>query len=140
MKYILIFTFSLLLLFSCEGNTGKKQGEVLSLPESIVRSQVTVYYFQGKQKCETCNTVKQHTEKIISSRFGTDNRVSYLIVDINDKKNKHIVEKYKIAWNALVVTKGDTTINLTLQVFSYALSNPDRISSFVSEKIESMLE
>ena len=140
MRRILIFTGSLLLLFSCGGNATRQQDIVLPLPEHTVPSLVTVYYFQGKQKCETCNTVKQITEKTIYSRFGTDNRVGYMVVDINDKRNRHIVDKYKIAWNALIVAKSDTSVNITLQAFSYAISNPDRISSFVSEKIESMLK
>ena len=130
----------LFLLFSCGGNAARQQDVELSLTESAIPSQVMVYYFKGRQKCETCNTVKQITEKTISSRYGADNRVGYMVVDINDKRNRYIVDKYRIAWNALVVAKGDTSVNITLQAFSYALSDPDRIGSFVTEKIESMLK
>lgn len=102
-------------------------------------SKVMVYYFHGKQRCKTCLTVQKVAQETIATKFGDNPEVKFVEVDISDKANQALADKYEISWSSLVLATTNSHVDLTDQAFSMALSNPQALSDFLTEETVRML-
>ena len=70
-------------------------------------SSVEVYYFHGKRRCATCVSIEENTKKTVETYFKDQKAkgtVKMIVVDIDDKKNEALVEKYEVTSSSLFVT------------------------------------
>lgn len=137
-KSILIL-FLVVLLAACGNKTTSQQTESQTQEKQTVTtadaSVVNVYYFHGKQRCKTCIAVGDLAKKTIEETYAGNNKVKFIEVDTSDKKFEDLVNKYEVSWNALIIAKGDNSIDITEQAFANALNNPDVLSDLIKKEV-----
>lgn len=94
-----------------------------------------VYYFHGKQRCKTCIAVQNLAQKVIEEAYAQNEKVKFVEIDTSNKEFAELVEKYEVSWNALIITKGDTSIDLTEQAFATAVNSPEVFEEKLKEEV-----
>lgn len=141
MKNILSIALALLLLIGCgETKQGKsKKTDTMITIDTVDSNTVYVYYFHGKQRCTTCNSVEKVAKETVETNYSKNQHVEFKILPTTEKANESLVEKYEITWNGLIVAKGDNSINITEKAFANAVDNPEVLSQLIKEEINNRL-
>ena len=141
-KSILIGLFAILLA-ACGGNT-QKANEQASETGTEVKKQVAdasvvnVYYFHGNQRCKTCIAVGDLAKKTVEETFAGNSKIKFVEIDTSDKQFEDLVNKYEVSWNALIIAKGDNSVDITEQAFAYAVNNPDVLSDLIKKEVNQL--
>ena len=146
MKKTLLLSLFTLLLISCTGGKTENKQETAeaTAPEQTVAtadaSTVNVYYFHGKQRCKTCLAIEDVTKKTIADNYKDNPKVKFVEINIDEDKNKDIVEKYEIAFSSLLIAKGDNSVDITEQAFANALNSPDALTNLIKEEVNKRID
>lgn len=146
MKKTLLFALLTVLLVSCGGGKTENKQETAeaTAPEQTVAtadaSTVNVYYFHGKQRCKTCLAIEDVTKKTIADNYKDNPKVKFVEINIDEDKNKDIVEKYEIAFSSLLIAKGDNSVDITEQAFANALNSPDALTNLIKEEVNKRID
>lgn len=137
-KSILVLFFAVLLA-ACGNKTTSQQAESRTQEKQTVTkadaSVVNVYYFHGKKRCKTCITVGDLAKKTIEETYAGNNNVKFIEVDTSDKQFEDLVNKYEVSWNALIITKGENSVDITEQAFANAVNNPDVLNGLIKKEV-----
>ncbi len=137
-KRILIL-FLAVFLAACGNKTTNQQAEnQIQEKQTLTKadaSVVNVYYFHGKQRCKTCIAVGDLAKKTIEETYSGNKQVKFIEVNTSDKKFEDLVNKYEVSWNALIIAKGDNSVDITEQAFANALNNPDVLSDLIKKEV-----
>ena len=93
-------------------------------------SAVTVYYFHGTFRCPTCHKLEQYSKEAIETNFKdalASGKLSFKIVNMEDKGNKHFVNDYQLYTKSLV-------LSLTKDGKEVRSRNLDKIWEYVGSK------
>lgn len=127
-----------LVMFSC-GNkqkTNQTDSNLVEVSENKVDPNlVNVYYFHGKQRCKTCIAVGELAKKTIEEAYAGNDKVKFVEVNTSEKEFADLVEKYEVSWNALIIAKGENSIDLTEQAFATAVNSPEVLENLIKEEI-----
>ncbi len=144
MKKLIFITLSSILLLSCGGKTENKPSatdtpnqEQVSMADASV---VNVYYFHGKQRCKTCIAIENVTKNTIVDSYKDNPKVKFVEINIDEDKNKDIVEKYEIAFSSLLIAKGEDYTDLTEQAFANAVNLPDALTNLIKEEVNKRID
>lgn len=141
---ILIGLMAATLFTACgQANSNKKENKETASTEIAVQptaaSVVNVYYFHGKQRCKTCIAVGDVTEKTIKEVYANNPNVKFVEVKTDEKENAGLVEKYEVTWNALIIAKGEDSIEITKQAFANAVNNPEKLTDLIKTEVKKRL-
>lgn len=131
---------ALIALFAISCNS-KGQAEKSESAETVVAantvddSVTNIYYFHGKQRCKTCIAVGNLAKKTIEETYADNNDVKFIEVDTSDKQFEDLVNKYEVSWNALIIAKGDNSVDITEQTFANAINNPNVLSDLIKKEV-----
>lgn len=141
MRKSILISFIAILLIACGGNTkkNKEQTGETKIESTADASVVNVYYFHGKQRCKTCIAVEEVTKQTVQELFAGNPNVQFVEVNISDKQHEALVEKYEVTWNALIIAKGNNSVELTQQAFANAVNNPEVLSRLITEEVNKRL-
>lgn len=142
-KSILIGLFAVFLT-TCGSNTQKNNEQVagngIEVKEQVTNaSVVNVYYFHGKQRCKSCVAVEKVAKETVEKAFADNKSVRFVEINTEDKANVKLVEKYQITWNALIIEKGDSRIDLTKMAFANAVNSPDVLIELIKKEVNARL-
>jgi hypothetical protein len=134
MKKTLLFGFLIILVSCFSGNAQTvKSGSATS-----ASAKVEAYYFHMSTRCVTCKTVEAEAKKDLETLYG--GKVNFHAINLEDDKNKAIVEKLKISGQTLLIVKGDSKVNITNEGFLYAVTNPEKFKSVIKSKVDGLLK
>lgn len=143
MKKIILISLIGIALISCN-QTGKKKPDTRETQNLEITttdtSVVNVYYFHGKQRCKTCIAVGDITKETVEKSFAGNNKVQFTEINTSEKENETLVEKYEVAWNALIIAKGENYVEITDHAFSTALNNPQSLKNLIEEEVNKQLQ
>lgn len=131
----LLICIMALFVMSCGGNSQSKQQHA-----GTDASTVNVYYFHGKQRCKTCIAVGNVAKKTIEKVYAGNANVKFTEVDTSDKANDALVETYQVTWNALIIAKGDNSVDITEQAFATAINNPLELESLIEKEVGTRID
>lgn len=138
-KNLLLITMLALFAFSCsnQAQTSKKEAEKTTTVASNTEdaSITKVYYFHGKQRCRTCIAVQNLVEKTIAETYADNDKVQFVEINTSNKEFADLVEKYEVSWNALIIAKGDKSIDLTEQAFALAQTAPEELIDLIKQEV-----
>lgn len=137
-RNLLFVALIALFTISCnsKGQTEKNESAETTITTNVAdASIVNVYYFHGKQRCKTCIAVGDLAKKTIEEAYTGNNNVKFLEVDTSDKQFEDLVDKYEVSWNALIIAKGDNSIDITEQAFANAINNPNVLSDLIKKEV-----
>ncbi|WP_299779213.1 nitrophenyl compound nitroreductase subunit ArsF family protein [uncultured Formosa sp.] len=95
---VLSITF---LLTACNGQTKK---EDQNIDKSI--SKIEVLDFHSTHRCMTCKAIEANTKYTLDTYFSNelkDNKVTFQVINVDDKANKKVAEKFEAAGTALML-------------------------------------
>lgn len=61
--------------------------------------------------------------------------MKFIEVDTSDEQFEDLVNKYEVSWNALIIAKGDNSVDVTEQAFANAVNNPNVLSDLIKEEV-----
>ncbi len=124
---------------ACQGpSTGEKS--TVGVENKIDQPDVMVYYFHGKQRCKTCVAVGNLAQETIMKNYGANPNVKFLEINTSEKSADSLVAKYQVAWNALIIAKGEDKIDITQAAFAHAVANPDTVSVIIKKEVDKRLQ
>ena len=145
MKKFFYLLFSTIILISC-GNGAKAKTEAQSTEEKQP-DHIEVLYFHGAQRCITCRAIETNTKALLDNLYSKEiasGRIVYRIIDISQKKNGPIADKYEVTWSSLFVNgwkSGQERENdMTEFSFANAKSHPDKFKNGIKDKIDELLK
>lgn len=104
-----------------------------------------VYYTHSTNRCAGCKAIEKETLETLNSQFKQqlDNgEIAIHIVNIDLKKNKSLVDQFKVWGSSLFIVKnGDTEhkIDLTKEGFAMARTKPEEFRAVVAKTIKEQL-
>jgi ATP-dependent protease HslVU (ClpYQ) ATPase subunit len=104
-----------------------------------------VYYTHSTNRCAGCKAIEKETLETLNSQFKQqlDNgEIAVHIVNIDLKKNKSLVDQFKVWGSSLFIVKnGDTEhkIDLTKEGFAKARTKPEEFRTVVAKTIKEQL-
>ena len=101
---------------------------------------VNVYYFHGKQRCKTCIAVGDVAKQTVEKYFADNDKVIFTEINTSEKGSEALVEKYEVTWNALIIAKGDNSVEITDQAFATAVGNPQSLENLIKKEVNKRLK
>jgi len=71
-------------------------------------SQFVAYYFHGNFRCATCKRLEAYSQEAISDAFADEleaGRLSWKVLNTDDKANKHFVTDFELVTKAVVLVE-----------------------------------
>lgn len=146
MKKLLLLFIVGCAFISC--NTNARESVVAVAQKGVaVKNHVEVLYFHGKQRCATCMAIESNAKAALAEHFAEQMKsgdVVFRVIDISQKENEALAEKYEVTWSSLLVVKykdgQETYENLTDFAFGHARKSPEDFKAGVVEAINAMLQ
>lgn len=111
------------------------------------KPKVLIYNFHVTNRCPSCIAIEKATTKTINKYFSNElktGRIKRQILNVDDKANKFISEKYEAFGSGIFVTrvfKGkETTTDLTGDGFKYAKNKEEKFIEILKNKISEYLK
>lgn len=142
MKNVVLALLVLLSTTACQssGNNKSESTVIKAAVEAAIDPSVTqVYYIHGKQRCKTCIAVGEVSKKTVETLYGGNEKVRFIEINSSEAGNEALIEKFAVTFNALIVSKGEQSTNLTEHAFATALNNPESLQAKLKETINSYL-
>lgn len=135
MKHIVLLFFLAFALFSCKDDTSKKTQTTVETKQTDC---VEILYFHGKKRCVSCNAIERLTQELVDSL--NNDKILMKVIDISQKENEIIADKYEITWSSLILDRNGKVENLTDMGFNYAKNQPELFKQKLLERLTKILE
>ena len=133
----LLLLSATLILFSCKSQTTENQAN-----ESVTSNDVQVYYFHNTKRCATCNAVENETRVALEMYYEdqmTVGTMEFTSLNLEEDKGKEMAKALRVSGQTLLITKGDTHVNLTNEGFMNARTNPTKFHEILKTQIDKLL-
>ena len=103
---------------------------------------IEAYYFHFTARCSTCRTVEAQAKESIEILYPdmiNQGKITFQSINLEDASSKELAERLQISGQTLLLVKGDQKINITNEGFMYAVSQPDKLTTVIKEKIDGLL-
>jgi hypothetical protein len=137
MKRITLALMLIVALVGCNQNSSKTAQTTI---EAISPTDVVVFYFHGKQRCKTCVAVGDVARETVKEAFADNDKVRFIEINTSEKSNDALIEKYEVTWNALIIAKGENSVDITNQAFSTAVKNPQSLENLIKKEVNKRLQ
>ena len=143
MKTIKIVTVLIitLLLTGCNEQTKNKNKDL-----DTNMSKVEVLDFHSTHRCMTCNAIEANTKYTLDTYFSDEmkaNKVTFQVINVDEKENEQIAEKFEASGTALIlnVIQNGTENKIDLTEFAFMEGNDqDVFSKTLKAKIDDALK
>jgi hypothetical protein len=137
LKPSLLFLCIAMILFSCKTQTNENQTS-----ESVASNDVQVYYFHNTKRCATCNAVENETRVALEIFYKdqmTAGTMGFTSLNLEEDQGKEMAQSLRVSGQTLLITKGDTHVNLTNEGFMNARTNPTKFHEILKAQIDKLL-
>ena len=108
---------------------------------------VMIYNFHLTNRCPTCRAIEAAARKTLDTYFKTEvkeGRIKFSVLNVDDKTNAKISEKYQAAGSGLFVTRffqgKELTKDFTEDGFSYARNDEAKFVEMLKLQITEYLK
>ncbi len=135
---VLAFT---LIIASCNAQEKSK-----NLTSDQASSKIEVIDFHTTHRCMTCNAIEANTRYTLNTYFSKEveeGKITFQLINIDEKKNEQIAEKFEAAGTSLflnVIVNGEET-QVDLTEFAFMSGNDkEEFSQELKAKLDSELK
>jgi hypothetical protein len=128
------------LIFGACNQSVKESDTKLSEAEIFEKTKVAVFYFHGKMRCPTCNELEKVSREAVEENFANNDDVNFYEIDFSIKENQYLSNKYEVAFSSLVIAKKDNHIDLSMETFPLAFSDPNQIKELIVNEVNNYLK
>lgn len=136
MKRALFLVFALITV-SMMPSTIMGQTQQDSLP--IIK----IYYFHATNRCPSCLACEEVCKETLQKHFQKemDNGIIlFQAINIEEEKNKPLVDQYKIRFSTLLfITQNGTILDLSDKAFEYSLDFPQKYEDLLKYEVMKLL-
>ena len=135
-KFLTILTIGLLFT-ACNGQNKSKDQ---SLDQSI--SKIEVIDFHSTHRCMTCNAIEKNTKYTLDTYFSKEleaNKITFQVINVDEKENEKIAEKFEAAGTALILNVIKDGKEKQLNLTEFAFMNGNDQEGF-SEKLKAKID
>ncbi|MDD4540152.1 MAG: nitrophenyl compound nitroreductase subunit ArsF family protein [Lentisphaeria bacterium] len=103
---------------------------------------VTVYYFHGNTRCQTCNKFEKLTSETVQKRFAdqlANGSVALKIINRDLPENEHYIKDFLLTSNSVVLQKGDQVKNLE-EIWTIIRQSDDEFMAYLEREIKGLAE
>ncbi len=108
-------------------------------------SMVTVYYFHGDRRCQSCIKIEKYTEEAVKNFFTErleSGDLAYRVINTDREENRHYIDDYKLYTKSVILSltregKEVSYKNLT-KVWQY-LRDREKFGNYIREETEEFL-
>jgi hypothetical protein len=146
----LVISMLALLFFACNSqsdNTGKEQTDNQQInhnqPADNTNLKLQVYYFHTTRRCPTCNGIQEKVESVLNTAFSKEMKegfIRYAALNVDEKNNKTLAEKYEAYGSSLHVIKYDSGKETDVELTDFAFSNYARGSDSFAKAFQDTLK
>ena len=137
MNRIVLALMLIAIIVGCKQNDRRAEIDVEQITADTIV--VNVFYFHGKQRCETCDAVAEIAAKTVETTYADNRNVRFFNLDSTDKSIDVLIEKYEVTWNALIIAKGENAVDITQHAFNYALRKPQSVENLIKDEVNKRL-
>ncbi len=139
MKSITIIFLCILSVFIGTSFTGggSSQSNQSNNPVAKASENPVVYYFHNTRRCAICNAVENESKKALQELYG--DKVPFLAYNIEETEGREKAGEIGVFGQALLIVSRDTTVNITVEGFMYARTDPDRFKQIIKESTDPLL-
>lgn len=105
---------------------------------------LSVYFFHLTARCEACTAVEENTVRVLDKYYKSQLKsgtISYRSINIDDRENRALTERYKISYTSLLLVRADGTFtDFTNTALNYANMAPSRFEELLKTEIDKNLE
>lgn len=107
---------------------------------------LTVYYFHGTFRCPTCHKLETYAQESLENNFKdalASGKITFKIVNVEDKENGHYVNDYQLYTKALVLSlskEGKEIRSKHLAKIWEYVGNKDQYENYVRDEITAFLK
>jgi hypothetical protein len=137
LKPSLLFLCIAMILFSCKTQTNENQTS-----ESVASNDVQVYYFHNTKRCATCNAVENETRVALEMFYKdqmTTGTMEFTSLNLEEDQGKEMAQSLRVSGQTLLITRGDSHVNLTNEGFMNARTNPTKFHEILKAQIDKLL-
>jgi hypothetical protein len=109
-------------------------------------AKIEILYFHATNRCPTCLAVENNAKKTIDENFKTEvtnGTIKFVSLNIDDKANKPLVDKYEVAFSTLLIIKKtggkEIKTDFTDIGFQYARNNPSKYAELLKAELKKNL-
>jgi hypothetical protein len=122
-------------------------GQAQNKPKTATTgTKIEILYFHATNRCPTCLAVENNAKKTIEENFKTEvtnGTIKFVSLNIDDKANKPLVDKYEVAFSTLLIIKKtggkETKTDFTDTGFQYARNNPSKYAELLKAELKKNL-
>ena len=107
-------------------------------------AKLEVLYFHVTERCPACIAIENNTKKVLDENFKTlldSGIIQFRSLNLEEKANTSLVEKYQIGYSTLLLIKSDgTKTDFTNTAFQYADSKPAKFEELLKAEIDKNLK
>ena len=110
---------------------------------NLAAQEVKVYYFYTSYRCTNCTNFEKWTAQVVETDFPDSNIVRFCALNIEEKENKHFIEKYKLVTKAVVLVKfvnGKETEWKNLDKIWFNAGKEKKFKAYIRKEINDMLK
>ncbi|UMB61300.1 nitrophenyl compound nitroreductase subunit ArsF family protein [Lutibacter sp. A80] len=139
-KFLTILTIALIFT-ACNGQNKSKDQTV---DQSV--SKIEVIDFHSTHRCMTCNAIEKNTKYTLETYFSNElkeNKITFQVINVDEKENEKIAEKFEAAGTALIINviKNGKEKQLNLTEFAFMNGNDQEgFSKQLKTKIDTELK
>lgn len=137
MKNIFFTLIVALAVMAC-GQSSQSSSQA-SGSEILDDAKVTVYYFHGRMRCQTCLNIQSVVNSAVEENFADNDEVTFVEIDFSDRANAALADKYEIAFSSVVIATAKSHTNLTDEAFAMVMNNPDGLRQLVVDETNKYL-
>jgi hypothetical protein len=107
-------------------------------------TKLEVLYFHTSERCPACIAIENNTKKVLDENFKTlldSGIIQFRSLNLEEKANTSLVEKYQIGYSTLLLIKSDgTKTDFTNTAFLNADSKPAKFEELLKAEIDKNLK
>lgn len=103
-----------------------------------------IYYFHATNRCPSCLACEEVCKETLFKFFQKEldnGTIFFQAINIEEEKNKPLVEQYKIMFSTLLfINKNGTVIDLSDKAFEYSLDFPQKYEDLIKYEVMKTIE
>jgi len=142
-QVIVLFSFIFLTgIFTANSQCCSKAGqsgnnvEPLAMVEDNDESKVEAFYFHFSRRCVTCREVERISSEALEELYGA--KIKLKSINLDDRNSEELAKKLGVEGQSLLFVNGTKKIDLTIDGFMYAKTDPDKFKKKIKTTIESL--
>jgi len=139
MRRLLTIIAVAVLLINCNGHV--KNAVSNQVTDSDAK--IEVLLFHGAQRCVTCKAIDTMTQELLDSEYSSELKDGVIVfrnIDCTHKENEELVDKYEVISTSIFLNVSGAPIDLTIDAFKYARTNPKKFKEILRSHIDKVLE